>query len=294
MSAPFTPSLDKNPARAPIGTQHPSGTQRPSQERFRLQGTPGLPATSPEVRLRHVSKQFQAKNGSLTQALADINLVFDADRVTSVIGASGCGKSTLLRIVAGLETDFSGEAVVNGRPVSKPGLEAGMVFQDHRLLPWLTVEQNIELALHAFSPLERQNIVHQKLELVGLSKFAHAFPGQLSGGMAQRVAIARALSHQPRILLMDEPFGALDAITRLQLQDELLRIRAQQRMTTILVTHDIEEAIYLGDRIVVLSSRPGRVAAVLDVDLPRPRQRGDSAFARLKAQLYEDFFSQSH
>lgn len=248
-------------------------------------------ASSPDILIQDVSKTFQSPKQGTTKALENIDLYFPPASVTSIVGASGCGKSTLLRILAGLETEYDGNVLIDGSRVSGPSLEYGIVFQDHRLLPWLTVEKNIDLALHRLSAQARRDVIKEKLELVGLSNFAKALPAQLSGGMAQRVAIARTLAHQPKVLLMDEPFGALDAITRLQLQDELLRIREQLQMTTVLVTHDIEEAIYLGDRVVVLSSRPGKVKAVIDIDLPRPRKRGDSQFAKLKASLYEDFFS---
>jgi sulfonate transport system ATP-binding protein len=242
------------------------------------------------LRVHHLSKHYLDGASRVVQALDDIDIVFPEGSVTCVVGASGCGKSTLLKILAGLEGGFSGTATLANVPISGPGLERGIVFQDHRLLPWMTVEQNIALALHRESASRRHEIVAQKLELVGLSAFRDAYPAQLSGGMAQRVAIARALAHQPRVLLLDEPFGALDAITRLQLQDELLSIREKEKITTVLVTHDIEEALYLGDRIVVLSSRPGKVRAVLDIDLPRPRDRGHAQFAAMRLSLYEQFF----
>ncbi len=240
--------------------------------------------------VHHLSKHYIDGTGYAVSVLEDIDLVFPEGSVTCVVGASGCGKSTLLKILAGLEGDFSGSATLAGKPIKGPDLERGIVFQDHRLLPWMTVEQNILLALHRESAQTSREIVAQKLELVGLTAFRDAYPAQLSGGMAQRVAIARALAHQPRVLLLDEPFGALDAITRLQLQDELLNIREKEKITTVLVTHDIEEALYLGDRIAVLSSRPGKVRAVLNVDLPRPRDRGKAQFAAMRLSLYEQFF----
>jgi sulfonate transport system ATP-binding protein len=246
--------------------------------------------TAGGLRVQHLSKQYVDGAGRAVSALEDIDLVFPEGSVTCVVGASGCGKSTLLKILAGLEGGFSGSATLAGAPITGPGLERGIVFQDHRLLPWMTVAQNVALALHRESAQKSREIVAQKLGLVGLSAFSDAYPSQLSGGMAQRVAIARALAHQPRVLLLDEPFGALDAITRLQLQDELLNIREKEQITTVLVTHDIEEALYLGDRIAVLSSRPGKVRAVLDVDLPRPRDRGEARFAAMRLSLYEQFF----
>lgn len=242
------------------------------------------------MQVRNLGKEYLDGNGRGVRALEGIDLVFPEGSVTCVVGASGCGKSTLLKILAGLEGGYGGSATLGGQPITGPALDRGIVFQDHRLLPWMTVAENVALALHREPAQRRHEIVDRKLRLVGLSAFRDAYPSQLSGGMAQRVAIARALAHQPRVLLLDEPFGALDAITRLQLQDELLDIREKERITTVLVTHDIEEALYLGDRIAVLSSRPGTVRAMLDVDLPRPRDRGEARFAAMRLSLYQEFF----
>ncbi|WP_144113956.1 ABC transporter ATP-binding protein [Paraburkholderia sp. BCC1886] len=250
-------------------------------------------ADSVSVSLESVSKAFIGSNGEPVQALSDISLDVRPGEVLCVLGASGCGKSTLLRLVAGLERPDSGRITTGADVVEGASLERGFVFQDHRLVPWMTVRENVELGLHRLSGDARRHAVDAKLELVGLTRFSAAYPAQLSGGMAQRVAIARALAHQPRVLLLDEPFGALDAITRMQLQDELLRVRASERITTILVTHDIEEALYLGDRILVLSSRPGRVRTILPVSLPRPRDRADPAFGKMRTTLYEQFFQHS-
>ncbi|KAF1023670.1 MAG: Aliphatic sulfonates import ATP-binding protein SsuB [Paracidovorax wautersii] len=243
--------------------------------------------------LRHVGVAFETRDGQSLQALHDASLDFAAGEVTCIIGASGCGKSTLLRILAGLETGYSGQASLDGRPIAAPGLARGMVFQDHRLVPWMTVRQNLALALHRLPAQARDDAISGALALVGLQTFANAYPAQLSGGMAQRVAIARALAHRPRVLLLDEPFAALDALTRMQLQDALLRIRERESITTVLVTHDIEEALYLGDRIAVLSSRPGRVIADFAVDLPRPRNRAQAAFAERRIDIYQRFFTPS-
>ena len=251
-------------------------------------------ATQPRpggLALRHVAVEFAARDGSRVRALQDVSLDFPAGAVSCIIGASGCGKSTLLRILAGLETRHSGQASLDGAPITRPGLDRGIVFQDHRLVPWMTVRQNLALALHDQSAAARDAAIASALVLVGLQSFEQAFPHQLSGGMAQRVAIARALVHRPRVLLLDEPFGALDALTRMQLQDALLRIHEHERITTVLVTHDIEEALYLGDRIAVLSSRPGRVIADFAVDLPRPRRRSDPALAARRTEIYQDFFT---
>ncbi|VFR31551.1 Alkanesulfonates ABC transporter ATP-binding protein / Sulfonate ABC transporter, ATP-binding subunit SsuB [plant metagenome] len=249
-----------------------------------------IPTTSPGAQLRSLSMTYTDRDGRAVHALDGIDLRFPEGGVTAIIGASGCGKSTLLRILAGLETAYQGDVEVAGAPVQGPGLARGIVFQDHRLIPWMSVDENIGLALHRLTADERQARVAATLSLVGLSAFSSAYPAQLSGGMAQRVAIARALAHRPRMLLLDEPFGALDALTRMQLQDELLAIRARERVTTVLVTHDIEEALYLGDRVVVLSSRPGRVAETIDVDLPHPRARNDPRLAALRLALYDNYF----
>ncbi|WP_225590314.1 ABC transporter ATP-binding protein [Achromobacter sp. ACM02] len=237
----------------------------------------------------NVSKQYLGPHGQHVAALVNIDLVFPEGSITCVVGTSGCGKSTLLRILAGLDGDHGGSVTLGAQTFSGPSLQRGVVFQDHRLLPWMTIAENVALGLHRKTAQRRREIVDQKLELVGLLAFRDTYPAQLSGGMAQRVAIARALAHEPRVLLLDEPFGALDTITRLQMQDELLRIREKERVTTVLITHDIEEAVYLGDRIAVLSSRPGTVRAVVDVELHHPRKRTSASFAALRQSLYEQF-----
>jgi sulfonate transport system ATP-binding protein len=211
-----------------------------------------------------------------------------------VLGASGCGKSTLLRLVAGLDSDYRGHISVDGERVRDTSLERGIVFQDHRLFPWLTASQNILAALRnaPLSTQQKREAVAEHVALVGLEGFEHAYPHQLSGGMAQRVAIARGLVNRPRVLLLDEPFGALDALTRGRLQNELQRIWQHERITMILVTHDVDEAIYLGDRVVTMAPRPGRVKRIAHVDLPRPRERSDARFVRLREQILADFSDQ--
>ncbi|MBP2231904.1 sulfonate transport system ATP-binding protein [Azospirillum agricola] len=237
-----------------------------------------------------LSKTFTLKTGSV-QALSDIRLDVPGGRFISIVGSSGCGKSTLLRIIAGLETSDGGAVTLGGRPVAGPGLDRGVIFQEHRLLPWLTVEQNIAFALKNLPKAEIARRVREHLELVGLDGFANAHPHQLSGGMAQRVAIARALVNRPRVLLLDEPFGALDALTRIQMQQEILRIWQAQRTTMVLVTHDIDEAIFLGDEVVVMSSRPGTIKTVLPVRLPRPRDRSSPDFITLRKDIHREFFT---
>ncbi len=240
----------------------------------------------PLVSFDRVGKVFSV-DGQAFEAIHDFSLAINEGEFIAIVGSSGCGKSTLLRLLVGLDTDYSGSIRVDGKPVSGIGGERGIVFQEHRLFPWLTVAQNIGLGL-VNEPLtqgERAHKVHEFVQLVGLSGFELAYPHQLSGGMAQRVAIARGLVASPRILLLDEPFGALDALTRQQLQDELLAIRERSGVTTLLVTHDAEEATYLADRVVVLEPRPGRIKSVVDIDLPHPRQRTSVALHSLREKL---------
>jgi NitT/TauT family transport system ATP-binding protein len=211
--------------------------------------------------------------GSATSALVDINLRIEEGEFVCLLGPSGCGKSTLLKIIAGLIPATSGRITINGKPVSGPGPERAVVFQDYALFPWMTVRDNVEFGLEArkLPAIERREVSKRLLKVVGLSDFAERFPHQLSGGMKQRVSIARALAVDPSLLLMDEPFGALDAQTRQLLQDELLRIWREYRKTVVFVTHSIEEAIYLSDRIVVMTARPGRVKQVVMIPETRPR-----------------------
>jgi ABC-type nitrate/sulfonate/bicarbonate transport system ATPase subunit len=246
-----------------------------------------LPAQAP-VEIRDVAKSFQVDGGEV-RALEGVSFTVEPGEFVSVLGPSGCGKSTLLRLVAGLETPDRGEIVVDRTPVTGPSLRRGIVFQDHRLFPWLTVAANVELGLlkAPLSEAEKRDTAQQLIDLVGLAGFEKAFPRQLSGGMAQRAAIARSLAARPRILLLDEPFGALDSITRSRMQGELLRIWQRESVTMILVTHDVAEAVYLSDRIVVMDGRPGRIRDVVDVDLPKPRERGDGAFTALTSRLLE-------
>jgi sulfonate transport system ATP-binding protein len=240
----------------------------------------------PAVRFSHLSKHFTL-DGAPLEVIKDLNLEIADGEFVAIVGTSGCGKSTLLRLLLGLDSEFSGEISIDGQPVVGIGSERGIVFQEHRLFPWLSVSENIGLALDN-EPLgieQKRERIGAILELVGLEKFRRAYPHQLSGGMAQRVAIARGLVASPRLLLLDEPFGALDALTRQQIQDELLKIHERKRITTILVTHDVEEAVYLADRVVILEPRPGRIKDIVDINLPRPRQRSGYEFYRLKEEL---------
>ncbi|MEN6568068.1 MAG: ABC transporter ATP-binding protein [Veillonellales bacterium] len=238
--------------------------------------------------IRHLSKSYRNQNRQLT-VLDDLSLHVPQHEFLSIVGASGCGKSTLLRIISGLDTDYQGTVTLAGRKITGAGLERGIVFQEHRLLPWLTVKENMEFALQTGTPAEKAERIAGQLQMVGLTGFETAYPAQLSGGMAQRVAIARALVNRPELLLLDEPFGALDALTRQKLQQEFLKIWEKEKMTIILVTHDIEEAVYLGTRVIVLSSHPGRVKKELLVDISRPRQRSAAAFQQIRQEIYREF-----
>ena len=241
---------------------------------------------TPVVAFRNIRKIFEV-DGQPMEAIREFNLAIRDREFVAIVGSSGCGKSTLLRLLVGLDSEMEGEILIDGRP--RPGIDAerGIIFQESRLFPWLTVEKNVELGLinENLTASERQARVSDYIRLVGLTGFERALPHQLSGGMAQRVAIARGLVASPRILMLDEPFGALDALTRRQLQNELLQIWMRQSITTVLVTHDVEEAIFLADRVVVMAPRPGRIRQIFDVDLPRPRDRGNFAFHKLREEL---------
>ena len=243
--------------------------------------------------LENISKRFASRPGSTTQlqVLDNIQLDIAPGEFISIVGASGCGKSTLLRLILGLDEEYDGRILINGKPIAGTGLERGIVFQDHRLFPWLNVEQNVAVGLKnsVLSRAEKRDTVREHIELVGLQDFIDAYPHQISGGMAQRVAIARGLVNRPSVLLLDEPLGALDALTRARLQGELQNIWAKEKITMILVTHDVDEAVFLGDRVVVMQPNPGRIRRILDVDLPRPRNRSDSRFIALRDDVLSDF-----
>ncbi|MBB3103224.1 ABC transporter ATP-binding protein [Azomonas macrocytogenes] len=240
--------------------------------------------------LRQVDKRFPVEDGEL-HVLDDISLNIRQGEFISIVGGSGCGKSTLLRLLVGLEQASGGSLQLDGAPIEGTDPERGIVFQDHRLYPWLTVEDNVLLALlnSPLSKAERLQRVHEHLRLVGLEAFARAWPAQLSGGMSQRVAIARGLVNRPKILLLDEPFGALDALTRAQLQEELARIWLAEGITTVLVTHDVDEAVFLGDRVVVMQPRPGKIGRIVEVDLPHPRHRDHPRLHELRSDILRDF-----
>ena len=243
-----------------------------------------------EVTIRDLSKSFTL-NGERLNVLRDLNFEVAGGEIVAIVGPSGCGKTTLLRMLAGLERPDRGEVTIDGAPVTGVGTERAVIFQEPRLLPWLPVLANVAFGLEVRGvpkPEAEQRARHY-IRLVGLQEFEAAYPRQLSGGMAQRVGIARALTVQPEILLLDEPLGALDAMTKLTMQDELARIWREEQVTMILVTHDLEEAIYLADRVLVLPGRSGGHPRLIDIDLPRPRRRSDSAFVRMRKQLMAEF-----
>jgi len=241
------------------------------------------------LELTGLSKAYPSAKGDIV-ALQDIDMRVDAGELAVIVGPSGCGKSTLLNIVAGLESASGGRALIAGQPISGPGADRGMVFQSYTLFPWLTVRKNVEfgLRLKRMPAAERACIARHYLELVGLADFENALPKELSGGMKQRVAIARVLANKPAMLLMDEPFGALDAQTRLVLQELLLDVWGAERATTLFITHDIDEAILLAENVYVMTRRPGRLKAKVGIDLPRPRDHRvtvSSTFSDIKAQI---------
>lgn len=252
-----------------------------------------------EVEVRGINKSFPRHgvngDGDL-KVLNDVSLSFKAGTFTCIVGPSGCGKSTLLRVIDGLIAPDSGEVVIGGEKIREPSLDRGFVFQQFNLLPWRTVIANVEFGLENLGVKkdERRRRAKEVLSLVDLEGFESYFPGQLSGGMQQRVGLARALAVDPSILLMDEPFGSVDDQTRMLLQDELLAIWEKDHKTVVFVTHDIEEALYLGDQIVVMRARPSRVTRVIDVPFPRPRKediRGSAEMGRLKQEIWKELKS---
>ena len=228
--------------------------------------------------ISHVDMSF-TRNGVTNPVLKDINLSIDSGEYISLIGHSGCGKSTVLNIVAGLLQATSGGVIVEGREVNAPGPDRALVFQNHSLLPWLTVYQNVEIAVDKIfgrskSAAERREWILHNLDMVSMSHALDRLPSEISGGMKQRVGIARALAMEPKVLLLDEPFGALDALTRAHLQDEVMRIQSELKNTVMMITHDVDEAVLLSDRIVMMTNGPSAtIGQILDIDLPRPRER---------------------
>jgi ABC-type nitrate/sulfonate/bicarbonate transport system ATPase subunit len=243
----------------------------------------------PKLRLQGIRKTYRATRGE-TVAIAGVDLDVYENEFVCLIGESGCGKSTLLHMIAGFEFPTEGVITADGDPVTQPDVRRAVVFQEPALLPWLSVARNIALGLEIRGVESgRAERVDRALELLGLSEFRDHKPGQISGGMAQRVAIGRALVNDPDVLLLDEPFGALDAFTRLRLQDELVRLWMLERYTTVFVTHDIDEAVYLATRVVVLSPRPGRIGRIFNVPLRHPRDRTSPEFIRLRGMITKEF-----
>lgn len=230
------------------------------------------------LEIRRVSKRFADGD-----ALSRVSLTVGEGEIVSLLGPSGCGKSTLLRIVAGLDREFDGSVVLDGEEMKGPTPRVGVVFQEPRLFPWLTVRRNIAFGLHEADPVRVEELARE----VGLEAYLDSLPRQLSGGMAQRCAIARALVTRPRVLLLDEPFSALDAFTRMRLQEVTLNLWRQVGTTLLLVTHDVDEALYLSDRVVIMTERPGRIKAQMRIDLPRPRERASERMHRLKVEALE-------
>jgi sulfonate transport system ATP-binding protein len=237
------------------------------------------------LRISGLSKRYDDDAGLQHVALDRIDLAVSEHEAVALVGTSGCGKTTLLRIVSGLEPATDGQLTLRGDAVTGPRRDVGVVFQEPRLMPWLTVRENVRLALLDLEVAAQDGVIADLLRDVGLGDFADALPRQLSGGMAQRVAIARALARQPSVLLLDEPFSALDSFTRVKLQDHIGALWERSRFTLIMVTHDIEEAITLSDRIVVMRGQPGRIYREMPVDLPHPRRRTAPEFQKMKEEV---------
>ena len=240
------------------------------------------------ISIKNIYKTFKDNEGNDFTALNDFSLDIEAGSFVSLVGPSGCGKSTLLRMIAGLDTPTSGEIYLDGEKIDGTDHERGLVFQQANLFPWLNVHDNVASGLVARKVYKSQKQdVDDFIKLVGLSGFEKSYPHQLSGGMAQRVSLARALVNKPKVLLLDEPLGALDAFTRMNMQDEILRIRKEQKITVILVTHDVDEAVYMSDTIVILSARPGRIQEVIKVRQERTRSRNYPEFIHLRTKILE-------
>jgi len=242
------------------------------------------------VNIEILHKAYSGSKGTLL-ALKDILLTINPGEFVCIVGGSGCGKTTLLRIIAGLETEYEGAVFLDGKKLTGTGLDRGVVFQEHRLLSWLTVHANVGFGLAGLAPEQRSRDIRHYISLVGLDKFEHEYPHQLSGGMSQRVAVARALVGHPEVLLLDEPFASLDALTRMRLQQEILRIWQAERTTVVLVTHDIEEAVYLADRVVIMFPQPGTIRNIVPIRMSRPRDRTDREFVRVRKSVHDDLFA---
>ena len=239
------------------------------------------------LKLDHVSKSFaKVESDEVTHALDDVSVTMESGEFISLVGPSGCGKSTILRLVAGLINPTMGKVTVNGTEVDGPSPDRGVVFQKPTLFPWLTVEKNIGFSLDMQGKLKgNEHKVQRMIDVIGLQKFKDDYPGQLSGGMAQRVALVRTLINEPEILLLDEPLGALDAFTRMRMQDEILTIWREKQQLALMVTHDVDEAIYMGTRVLVMDANPGRIVADIKIDLPFPRDRSSREFVEYRNDI---------
>ncbi len=246
-----------------------------------------------DIRLDHVTKEYQSQKGSML-AIEDVSMDVTNNEFLCLVGPSGCGKSTLLRMIAGLDTVSSGKILIDGKPVSGASPKVGFVFQEYTLFPWRTVQKNVEfgLELKKLPAAERRKIADKYIDMVGLSNFRDSFPYQLSGGMKQRTAIARTLAVGPEILLMDEPFGALDAQTRNILQAQLLEIWQKEKIKIIFVTHSVDEAVFLADKVAVMTARPGRIKEIVDIGIPRPRVRTDPEVNQVRDAILKSLFAE--
>ncbi len=240
------------------------------------------------ITVDNVSRTFSGENAFT--AIQDVCFTMNKGEFLCIVGQSGCGKSTLLRIMAGIDPIHEGQVIINGSVVTKPDNTRGVVFQEARLLDWMSVKGNVEFPLQNVDKTEKTKLVEEYVALVGLTDFIKSYPRELSGGMAQRVSIARALVNRPEVLFMDEPFGALDYMTKINMQNELLRIQEKSQMTVIFVTHDIDEAVYLSDRILVMTKNPGKVKEIINNTLAFPRDRNSEAFLSIRKQVYDCFF----
>ena len=243
---------------------------------------------SGEIKLSNITKIFNQGEAEEVTALNGVDFTIPAGSFVSLIGPSGCGKTTLLRCIAGLETPTSGEVLVDETKITKPGSDRGFAFQQANLFPWLTIRDNIAFGLRARHIYkERKEDVDKFIKLVGLEGFEKSFPHQLSGGMNQRASLARALVGHPKILLLDEPLGALDAFTRMTMQDEIIRLWKEHNTTMVMVTHDVDEAVYLSDYVVVMSPRPAKVEKIIPIEISHPRARGQDIFLKYRTQILE-------
>ena len=240
------------------------------------------------LEIKNVVKKFITEKKEVL-AVDNVNFEVRNNEFLSIVGPSGCGKSTILRMIAGLEKPTSGEILIEGRKIEKPDAERGMVFQQYTLLPWRTVLENVGFGLEikGVPKAERDEVARKFIKMIGLEGFEDAYPYELSGGMQQRVAIARTLANDPKIVLMDEPFGALDTQTRTILQNELLKIWEKDKKTVIFITHSVEEAVYLSDRVIIMTARPGKVKDIIDIKLERPRKRNSPEFIEYKKEIVD-------